>query len=165
MRALLLVPFTVAIVLASSGAAKAAEAVARAGGSIIAALAIEKTEDLYFGTVVPSPTVADTVRMTSGGQLNCGSNLTCLGDDATPAGFAVSGEGDFAYTVSLPDRIQLSNGTNTMQVVALEASIGDQGRLSEGGTETFTVGGILSVAAGQPVGDYSGTFSVTVEYN
>jgi len=149
----------------SLGVAHAADVTAKAGGSIIDALTIEKTEDLYFGTIVPSATASDTVRINTGGELICGASLTCLGDDASVAAFSVRGERRFTYSVSLPEQVVLSNGSDTMTIISLDSSIGSQGTIAPNGRDAFTVGGTLSVAASQAPGDYSGTFNVTVEYN
>jgi hypothetical protein len=39
------------------------------------------------------------------------------------------------------------------------------GTLSGGGAQTINVGGTLTVGSAQVVGSYTGTFSVSVEYN
>lgn len=55
-----------------------------------------------------------------------------------------------------------------VSILARTASAGADGltgTLSAAGTDNFTVGGTLEVAAGQTTGLYTGTFDVTVAYN
>ncbi len=42
---------------------------------------------------------------------------------------------------------------------------GASGQLGAGGSQTLSVGGALSVGSGQAPGDYSGSLTVTVNYN
>jgi Domain of unknown function (DUF4402) len=51
-------------------------------------------------------------------------------------------------------------GTMTFTTSASAAT----GTLSAGGTASFTVGGILTVAGGETAGVYTGTYDATVTY-
>lgn len=144
-------------------AAQAATADAGAGAKIIAPLQIAKKTDLYFGTIAPSLTDDDSVVVGADGSRTCGPALTCLSADHTAALFAVTGEADAVYTVSLPDSIAISNGAGAEMKVSNFASSKDSGTLASG-TDSFTVGGTLAVAALQAAGRYTGTFTVAVEY-
>ena len=136
---------------------------ATAGAKIIAPLQVTKKVDLYFGTIAPSLTDAGVVAIAADGSRDCGIQLTCLTADNTAAAFAVTGEMDAAYTISLPSKIQIANGAgNTMDVYDFVGSKA-AGTLA-GGSDMFTVGGKLAVAAKQPAGVYKGNFTVAVEY-
>lgn len=148
---------------AGAGAAQAASVDAGAGAKIIAPLEISKKTDLYFGTIAPSLTQADEVTVAADGSRQCGPALTCLTADHTAAAFAVTGEADAVYTVSLPSGIEISNGKGDSMKVYDFASSKDSGTLASG-RDDFTVGGKLAVAALQPAGQYTGTFTVAVEY-
>jgi hypothetical protein len=144
-------------------AANAATTDGTAGAKIIAPLQIAAKADLYFGTIAPSLTAGDTVLVTVDGDKKCGAALTCLTADHTAAAFAVSGEADAVYTISLPDAIEITNGNGDgMKVYAFTGSK-DSGVLVKG-NDSFTVGGELAVAAMQPAGKYRGNFVVAVEY-
>ncbi len=148
---------------ATAGDANAATADGSAGAKIIAPLQISKKVDLYFGTIAPSLTTADRVVVNSNGARRCGPALTCLTADHTAALFAVSGEADAVYTISLPGGIEIANDNgDTMKVYDFSGSK-DSGTLVSG-NDSFTVGGALDVAALQPAGKYSGSFTVAVEY-
>jgi hypothetical protein len=148
---------------AVAGAANAATADAGAGAKIIAPLEISRTADLYFGTIAPSTTVGDKVSVAADGSRQCGPALTCLTSDHTAAAFAVTGEADAFYTISLPSEIKIVNGNGTaMRVADFKGSKAD-GQLLKG-EDNFTVGGTLEVAARQEAGQYKGSFTVAVEY-
>ena len=90
--------FAVATVLASLAVATSANAQsadAGAGAKIIAPLEISNVTDLYFGTIAPSTTVADTVVVMAQGQIEqaefhrvviaCGRQVDPSRGDASPA--------------------------------------------------------------------------------
>jgi len=152
-----------AAAVALSTPAFAAEVDADAGAKIIAPLQISNSTALYFGTIAPSLTAGDQVVVSPAGAKACGAELTCLTDDHTAAEFNVSGEADHSYTIQLPDSIQISNGAGGAMTVDSFTGSKSGGTLVAG-TDTFTVGGSLSVAANQASGEYTGTFVVEVEY-
>lgn len=100
------------------------------------------------------------------------------GSAATPtasnATYAVTGTALETYAVSLPASIEVVHGTNTdqkMTINAMTARFNNANEdavtstLSATGTDSFSVGGTLTVAPGQLGGAYAGTFEVTVDYN
>ncbi|MEM8616153.1 MAG: DUF4402 domain-containing protein [Pseudomonadota bacterium] len=141
----------------------AAEVSSDAGAKIIAPLQIANSTALYFGTVAPSLTAADDVVVSAAGGKTCGSELTCLTNDHTAAAFMVTGEADKTYTISLPSSVTIANGAGgTMSIDQFTGS--KAGGTLVSGTDTFTVGGTLNVAANQATGEYTGTFVVSVDY-
>ena len=156
-----LIPFAAAAALIG-GAAYAADVDSNAGARIVAPLQVANATALYFGTVVPSITNADTVIVSATGAKTCGAELTCLTTDHTAAAFNVTGETDRVYTISLPSSVQISNGSENMDVDNFTGSKAS-GTLTSG-ADSFTVGGTLDVGANQAAGEYTGTFTVTVEY-
>jgi hypothetical protein len=148
---------------AASGAAHAASVDASAGAKIIAPLQIAKKTDLYFGTIAPSLTTADVVTVAADGSRVCGAALTCLTADNTAAAFAVTGEMDASYTIDLPNDITIANGNGDKMFVSEFTGSKKSGTLA-GGSDSFSVGGRLTVNAKQPAGAYTGAFTVAVEY-
>jgi hypothetical protein len=153
----------VAALMLSAGTAQAATADAGAGAKIIAPLQIAKVTDLYFGTIAPSLNTDDTVVVGFDGARKCGPALTCLTADHTAASFDVTGEADAVYTISLPGEIKIVNSKGDAMLVSNFSGSKDAGTLVKG-ADSFTVGGELAVAAMQPAGKYSGSFTVAVEY-
>lgn len=146
-----------------ANAAIAADVSSDAGAKIVAPLQIANTTALYFGTIAPSLSSADTVVVSPAGAKSCGAELTCLTDDHTAAAFNVTGEADLSYTIDLPTSIQISNGAGANMTVNNFTGSKANGTLVSG-ADSFTVGGTLAVAANQATGEYTGTFTVAVEY-
>ena len=158
--------FAGAAVLASFAAATAANAQsadAGAGTKIIAPLEISSVGDLYFGTIAPSTTTADRVVVLADGSRKCGPALTCLTADHTAASFAVTGEADAFYTISLPKEIKIVSENGNGMLVSEFTSSKSGGQLLKG-EDSFTVGGALDVGVRQEAGKYTGSFTVAVEY-
>lgn len=154
---------TVFASLAATTSAQAQSADAGAGAKIVAPLEISNVTDLYFGTIAPSTTVADTVTVLADGSRKCGPALTCLTADHTAAAFAVTGEADAFYTIALPREIKIVNDKGTeMRVSDFNGSKAGGQLLS--GEDSFTVGGTLDVGVRQEAGKYTGSFTVAVEY-
>lgn len=145
-----------------AGGSYAADVDSSAGADIVAPLQVANATALYFGTVVPSIANADTVIVSATGAKTCGAELTCLTSDHTAAAFNVTGETDRVYTITLPNSVQISNGSENMDVDNFTGSKAS-GTLTSG-ADSFTVGGTLDVGANQAAGEYTGTFTVTVEY-
>lgn len=154
---------TVFASFAAATSAPAQSADAGAGAKIIAPLEISNTADLYFGTIAPSTSVADTVVVAADGSRKCGPALTCLTADHTAAAFAVTGEADAFYTISLPTQIKIVNEKGTAMDVSGFTGSKSNGQLLKG-ADSFTVGGTLGVGVRQEAGKYTGSFTVAVEY-
>jgi len=151
-----------ASVLAASvmgaNAAHAATASADARANILQQVTVTNTSDLDFATIVTGA-VASTVVVSSAGAVTCGAGLVCSGT-TTAAGFDVTGTTGQTVDVSSDASVTLNSGGNSM-TASLATSVAT---IVLDGTDAFTVGGTLSVGAGQADGAYVGTFNVTVDY-
>jgi hypothetical protein len=79
---------------------------------------------------------------------------------------AVSGEPNKTYSITLPADVVLSNAAGqTMQLQALTSQPSGGGQLGASGSQVLTIGATLVVPIHQPVGSYSGSFSVSLDYN
>ena len=150
-----------------------ASANATASVTIINPIAISQTSDLNFGVLSVQTSVdgkcilaTDGVRTALGGV-----NLPSSGATAKNASFAVTGEANTTYAIILPSTVILNNGTHRMEINAMSARFNGKttdavtSTLNASGSDSFNVGGTLSVFAAQNVGTYEGTFPVTVAYN
>jgi Mat/Ecp fimbriae major subunit len=143
-------------------AANAASATATAKAKILRQVTVTNTSDLQFGTIVSSTTAA-SVAVDTAGARTCnatGSGLVCSGT-TTAANFNIGGTTGQVVTISVPASVTLNSGTDSM-TATLTSSATTATMVANAGS--FTVGGTLSVGAGQADGDYSGTFSATVDY-
>lgn len=141
--------------------------------TIVAPIGITTTTALNFGSFATLST-GGTLTLAPGGARSStgGVKLTTITGSPTAAAFAVSGEGAYAYTITLPTTaLELTTaatgaGLKTMSVGTFVSSIGTAGTLVAG-AQPFTVGATLTVGSAQTVGTYinAGGFTVTVNYN
>jgi hypothetical protein len=79
----------------------------------------------------------------------------------------VTGEGGQAISISVPPTFVM-NGPASLTVTTNKTAGESQilsSALGSGGSYGFYVGGTLPTSSATPVGAYSGSFAVTVQYN
>ncbi len=130
--------------------------------SITLPISISVGADLDFATIAPTGT-AGTVTLTPA-SARSSVNVVLVGGTPSAASFNVTGDSGANYSVTLPSTADLTSGANTMTVDTFTDDTGPNTKLS-GGSDTFNVGATLNVAADQAPGSYSGTYSVTVNYD
>ncbi len=133
------------------------------GERIAAPISISAGASMDFGTMTPTGT-AGTVTVTPAG-VRTSVNVDLFGGTPAAASFSVTGEPGQAYFITLPSSATLSSGGDTMTIDTFTDDAGASPVLGIGGSDTFNVGATLNVGATQAAGTYSGTFSVTVNYN
>ena len=141
--------------------------------NVVGPISLSKVSDLVFGdivalgalgtvTVSPSGTVygggassgpapSTIASFTATGGLNTNYQITFTGSATAGQGSVTLNSGANSMTASLQSYV---NGSATAQ-----------GTLNAAGTQTFQVGGTLTVGAAQAEGTYAGTFTVAVTYN
>ena len=158
--------FSLAIVMFSYSGAMAATATGNADAEVVAPLAISGGDggaggvaldfgifdNISAGTVLIDPS-DDSVTET--GINHFGNN--------SRAEFTVTGKSGQTYSVTLPSTATL-NGPSGATMSAGSFTSSDIDTLGSSG-DVFYVGATLSVANGQAVGTYSGTYDVIVAYN
>lgn len=154
-----------ALAIAGAGNANAASASADAKSTVVAPIQIAKSADLAFGTFAAGAT-GGTVAIATGGARSKTGGVTLLSTNTGGAAkFDVSGQGGLNYSISLVTSPLNGDGGGTMNFTAVSDI--PSGTLSAGatGTQSFFVGGELTVAANQVAGEYTGSVTATVEYN
>ena len=152
-----------AIAVATAGAAlcppaHAADLNATANAAVVRPNTLIKTDDLDFGTLLSGPAGGSvTINPVTNGRSAAGG-ATLVGNDGRRAVFqgtlTRAGGGAAAMTASLVRAATTSGGG----IALLGAT------LLPRGVQTYFIGGTLTVPANQPAGDYSGTFTLTVNY-
>jgi len=170
-----LILFAVVVIMTSFSTKLMAQATENtaAAAKIVTPLSITETASLHFGTMaILAGSPGTCVLLTQGARTQTGGvNLSVQAPTASNAGYNVSGATSTTYAITLPSTITVSAGPANMTISSLLARTasaganGLTGTLSTSGTDNFTVGGTLNVAAGQVTGTYTGTFDVTVAYN
>ncbi len=162
------IPVLMAGALMTVGAQSAlgqSTATANATAGIASALTIVKVTDLQFGMFV-SGIGGNVVVSTSGTRTSAGPiPLTLSANPVGAASFTVTGGANYVYTISLPTTISIAGPTgSTMVVNQFTTNPTATGTLSAGGTSVITVGATLQISGNQVPGAYTGTFTVTVNY-
>lgn len=148
-----------------------------AGAKLIKPMTLSQTSPLHFGTI--------NVLVGAGGDVILPSNSIVrtfdpgvasgiVNPQPTNAAYNVTGTKNVTYALTLPVTITVTenDGTGaTMVISALTARFNGKlddattSVLSGTGTDSFKVGGTLTVAPAQVAGIYAGTFNVSVDYN
>jgi hypothetical protein len=148
-----------------------------AGAKLIKPMTLKQTSVLHFGTINVLDGLTGTVLLPSDDaaarEAKGGVALSTVAPVATNAAYDVTGTKNTTYALFLPETITVTEtqSTETMTIGLLKARFSGAGvdattsKLSQSGTDSFTVGGTLTVADAQTPGDYAGTFNVTVDYN
>ncbi len=131
--------------------------------TIFAPISISSSGDMDFGTMLTTGT-AGTVTVTPAGARSS-VDVDLFAGTPAAASFDVTGRVGQAYSITFPSNATLTSGANTMTMDTFTHDAGGSPQLSGSGSDTFNVGATLNVGATQASGTYSGTFSVTVNYN
>ena len=146
-----------------TSAVSAATVTATATANVVQGLTI--TEDnggINFGDV--SEAGAGTVVIDTAGARTTTGGADILAGGGEQAGlYTITGEDGKAYTISFP-------GSATIQEIGGDTMSVDTWTHNADGTaaaagEQFDLGATLNIGAGQTPGSYSGTYTITVNYN
>jgi hypothetical protein len=156
--------------IALAGSAQAATTTAQATASVVAPMTITKATDLVFGSF--SGSAAGSVTVSTNGT-RTSSGVVVFGAGTTAARFNVTGSGTATYGISFSGTsTTLTYGADSMAFATASDTSGAgaiSGNATSGtlvaGAGSIYVGGVLTVAASQPAGSYSGTINATVDYN
>ena len=151
-------------VLAANGAGTAKTAV-------LGPVAMLNTAPLDFGGIAPASGGTVTIDAQTGARTAVG--VVLAGGTPSNARFISTGTPNRTVTIALsPVPIIISNGANTMSINQIRVSVngggpqpvGPDANLGASGVINYAVGGRLTVAAAQADGLYTGTFTLTMDY-
>lgn len=165
-----------ALCFAAPAAAQAsASSNARTEAIVLRPLSFFKVDDLHFGEVIPSITTAGTVRLqpngarTSTGGIVLVNNLhqvarfTGLGTNNQQVAISVQANSIFITGPGAPMRVRNfeigSTPTTFLSTAPLRFRIN-----SATGAFSFPLGATLEVAANQAAGEYTGNFTIILNY-
>ncbi len=150
----------------------AADGSGGAGATVVTPIAIAASSpDLRFGSFSTSAAgqtiaiAADGARTVTG-ALGLGTAQNAFG----AASFAVTGDGTSTYAITLPANgvVDITTGTalpaETMAVSSFVSNPSGTGTLTAG-AQALLVGATITTVADQVTGAYTGSFTVSVEYN
>ena len=154
-------PLLVALI-ASAAPAQAAQISAATSAKVIKPVSLTKLQDMDFGTLlVTNYTGTRNVVMSRAGVLTCPAEITCSG---TPkqARFNVQGTNNNVVLMSVTSA-GLVNGGNTIPFTADVQTSVTLTNSGAPGTD-IDVGGTLTVDGSIPGGTYTGTMTLTANY-
>jgi hypothetical protein len=134
--------------------------------TILKSLSVLNKSGLEFGELVVAGTgtaVLDPVK----GTLSTTGAVTTVGTTAHPAVFTATGSKNSIVIIHVPNSavtLTRVGGGGTMTVSNWTLDGSTNRRIPLNSAFDFSVGATLNVASGQPDGDYTGTFSITVQY-
>ena len=140
--------------------ALAATASGTANATVLTPIAIAAGTALNFGTIAANA-AGGTVVLTSAGVRSKTGTVVLTAAAFSVGTLTVTGTGSSTFAVTYPGSFNVTSGANTMGVVVSGAATGTLA----GGTVSLPVGGTLTVGANQIAGSYTGSYTMTVEYN
>jgi hypothetical protein len=135
---------------------------ADASATIIAPMMITKNVDLSFGNVASGSNAGTVVLGVDDERSANNVILPSITGVVTAAQFTVTGLSGAKYKIALPASTSITNGSATMTINGFTANATE---VLTGGTETFKVGATLNLDPDQAAGAYTGSFTVTVDYD
>ncbi|MCB1782814.1 MAG: DUF4402 domain-containing protein [Alphaproteobacteria bacterium] len=145
--------------------AQAAHAASQTGNaSAVIQNPIVITEDtaMDFATIIADQ-AGDTVTLTAAGSISASGSSTFSGSPAAGA-FSVTGTPSAAVTLSFSTGDTLTGPGTAMPLGNFTNDAGGSPAFDGSGNLAFNVGADLTVNATQTAGSYSGTYTVTVDY-
>ena len=172
---------TTALAATPAAAQDASDSTGTASVNIVQPMTLTKDSDLDFGTVILSGAGAwsgDLVEIDDANTRTCAANLTCAGAGGTSAAYTLDASGDAGVSVTIPDTVTISNGVdpdltvdllpeNSSALIAASATqSGDtfSFTMPSGGSFAFAFGGEIALASTTGDGLYSGSITVTADY-
>ncbi|WP_424244259.1 hypothetical protein Dip510_001461 [Elusimicrobium posterum] len=130
------------------------------------AVAHRSGSSLRFGSACPSGSTG-YITVTPAGSATASGGAGCFSSSGAGADiFDLTGTANYAYYVTFPTSITISNGSNTLTVDNFTSLCpsGAGCTLNSSGTGSFNVGGRLTIPSGAPSGTYTGSYTLTVNY-
>jgi len=140
------------------------DATAPVSGSTVAPIAISETTALSFGKIEPS-SVGGTLAVSTGGVTTAINVTELAGGSISQGVFTVTGDGGAAFSVTLPSSAALTSGSYSMTVNNFQHDAGVSPAIGGGGSKAINIGATLNVGADQGGGNYSGSYTISVNYN
>lgn len=134
--------------------------------SVVQPIGISETSSLNYGTFSESGN--GTIVIDTSGNRTASTKINLQGGIVNQGVFNVTGTTNEAYSVTItPGTLNCvsSCGGGNKTTMSLDSFTHDADGVISAGGESINVGATLSVNTGQVLGNYTGTYNVTVNYN
>ena len=127
--------------------------------TIFTPITVTQSQGLNFGTITSGAAGTVQIDATSSSRKVNGGVGAVAQDPGAAGGFVVTGQANAAINVVVGNSIDGFAGgiTGKTQVATLPTAL-------VGTSASFPVGGVLNIPANTPAGQYSGTYTVAVNY-
>jgi hypothetical protein len=135
--------------------------------TILAPVTLQNTQGLAFGSVTkPSGAAGNTVNLDASGNVT----ISGAGDATHPASTTTAAKfdlvGQAGTTYSTTQSLAFSQtGLTNVSVSAPVAGAGALGVIPAAGVQELRFGGAFDLSSSTPIGSYTGSLTVTVNYN
>ncbi|QJQ32179.1 DUF4402 domain-containing protein [Sphingomonas lacunae] len=142
-----------------------ATATATARAEVLQQISAVNTADLDFGTISRGSIAGQVTIAADGSGRSVSGGVSGAGGNHHPAQFLASGTPNRTYSISHDGGATLTNGSGgTLTISSLMIDGPTTRQFDANGESVIGVGGVLAVAGNQAEGSYSGSFSLTVDY-
>lgn len=128
-------------------------------------IAVSTLSNLSFGKLAAG-SGGTVVMATTGSRTKTGGVVLLSTGTGSTAVFHLQGTPSQAYIVTLPSNtsVTMTSGANSVRVTDFTMSPGPTGTFNSVGSQNITIGATMNVDSNNPPGDYSGTFSFSIDY-
>ncbi len=145
------------------GAAFAAESTGTANVAVERLVTLSQDTPLSFG-VIATNSKQCIVTLSPAGAINCPGQPFQFSGAATPATFTVGGNSNTPVTISFSSGDSLTGPGSAMTLNNFQHDAGATPVLDGGGWLTFNVGADLRIKNNQVSGNYTGSYTISVNY-
>lgn len=117
-----------------------------------------------FAVILPTLTGPETVTVTTTGTIST-DNGALLSGTPSAANFLAFGGKNAAVTASFSSGDTLTGPGPSLSLHSLNSDLKNNSKFDKDGELIFNVGGSLTLNGGQLGGVYTGTYTVTLDYN
>ncbi len=149
-------------VVAFATQAQAADVTGNASATIQSAITLTEDTAMDFATIV-ADAAGDTVSLAADDSISATGSSTFSGTAAAGA-FSATGSPSAAVTISFSSGDTLTGPGTAMGIGTFVTDAGGSPAFDGTGNLAFNVGADLTVGASQAPGAYSGTYTLTVDY-
>ena len=169
----------IAAIATNTNAQSPATVTSAASADLLVAMVLTENSSLNFGSSILLDATGGTVELPSNSTTRIyggGVATSAIAPAATNASYSVTGNGLQTYALVLPTtttvtHTSIATGVFAMDITLMKARFNGASddatvsTLAADGTDSFTVGGTLTILPNQVGGEYTGTFQVSVDYN
>lgn len=124
---------------------------------------LKEVSEIIFGTIIPDPD-GDTITISPSGNITSNSGSTFFAGNTSAASFTGKGDKNASYFISFSAGDSMTGTGANMTIQNFTHDAGITPSTDARGNFSFNVGTSLIINPGQISGEYSGVYTVFVDY-